>query len=404
MKRLNSTTQIIIAVLLAGCTLAALSILTGTRLDPYPAMAGNGSDFSFTPAPPVAFGLTHPLIGAADDMYYDLEILKTTDLVSATSGTAITYTVIITNNGPAPAQYFYFYDNAPVQLQHISYTFSANATALSNNASDPADTQWLITNQLPANNTIVITVTGELTAAKDSLVSNSAIVTPFITTADGTPENNYSTAQVTVIGYSLYEEYFLPYISKQPTPTPLPIQFTDNFNDDDSGWYEGSFQDGDCSAEYKDSKYRTNVDPDEGCFFPAPGEAEFRYGKAETTARRNGGNDKFQYGIYINGQGGDYYYMFRVDFDREDCSWNILRRDSIKKSGSCDSESNGYREDNKLAVQRTGNLITVYINGDLLGSYTDSSPLPGEGTGFYVFADDDEEVTVVFDNFIVYSQ
>jgi hypothetical protein len=197
--------------------------------------------------------------------------------------------------------------------------------------------------------------------------------------------------------------YYLPYLSKFPTPTPIPVKYAEYFDDDDSGWFEGSYNDGDCSAEYRDNRYRTEADADEECYFPAPEDAEFKTGRAEVIAERGGGNNDFNYGVYINGQGGDDFYLLKIKFDGDECDWELFRKDSSKKSGSCDTESNDPDDDNTLALERISSTIRAYMNDTLLGTYTDSSPLSGEGTGLYIYADDDEEVNIRFDNFFVYN-
>lgn len=384
----------------------ALSWLLSSALQPQTVSAQGGPEF--TPAPLAAFGLNHPLLNISSGEKFNLEIIKTSNVFSVTSGSRVTYTVTITNYGPDPAQYFYFYDAVPPEFKYITSTFSSNVTALSNNATDPANLQWLVTSPLPVSHSMIVTVTGELTSARDALVVNTAIVTPFVAAADPDTSNNSDSQSVNVSGYSIFFTYYFPLVQKFPTPTPIPILFQDFFNDDGSGWAEGDF--GDCTAEYSDSEYRIVVDEDNDCFLPAPKRAEFQYAKVEVSARRSGGNDEFGYGVYMNGQGGGEYYLFRVDANRNVCDWRLIRRNggnsSTRASGDCDSVFTGFgsQDRNKLAIKHVSNgRVEVYLNDTLLGGFTDGSQLTGVGTGLFAQSDEGDNVTIRFDNFRVYA-
>lgn len=205
--------------------------------------------------------------------------------------------------------------------------------------------------------------------------------------------------------------YYLPRIPKFPTPTPDPKLFFDDFSDDATDWPDG--ENSDCSFDYNSNEYRVEVkadsDDEDECFAFAPEDAEHKLGQFEVQARRSDGNNHFDYGIYMNGAGGDEYYLFRVERNGSDCDWEFIRRQDgdsdVKADGACDSITN---DDNKQAVtlrirHASNRVISAFLNGVKLYEFTDNDDLDGEGTGLYVRSyTDNDEVVVRFDNFSVY--
>jgi hypothetical protein len=204
-------------------------------------------------------------------------------------------------------------------------------------------------------------------------------------------------------------KYYIPIVRRSS------ILYFDNFSDDDSGWPE--YDTSDCFVQYNSSEYRIEVkedsdSDDDECFGPAPEDAEFELGDFSVKFRRTDGSRHYNAGIYINGDGGGEYYLFRVEHDDDECDWRLVRRkdddDSTKRSGVCDSISNGYNQTNTLRIRRINNqnsdgVITVYLNGDQLGSsYTDTDQLDGEGAGVFANEETNEDKAVVrFDDFTV---
>jgi uncharacterized repeat protein (TIGR01451 family) len=121
----------------------------------------------------------------------DLSITKTTAATQATTGSTITYTITVTNNGPDTATSVVVSDNLPAGLQFISATpsqgscagadpFTCNLGTLNNGASATISLQALVT-------------------ATSGTISNTAAVSAA--TDDGTPGNNSSSTTPTpVIG------------------------------------------------------------------------------------------------------------------------------------------------------------------------------------------------------------
>ena len=202
-----------------------------------------------------------------------------------------------------------------------------------------------------------------------------------------------------------------PTITPTPTDTAGSVLYFDDFSDDDSDWPDEAESDnGRCYSEYRDDKYRIEVEGDgrqRECFRPAPEEAEYRYGIFEVEAKRRAGSGSFSYGLYINGRGGGEYYLFRVR-PRNDCGWDLIRREDddsdTVRNGGCDSAIERDSGTNKLEIKHTDDgRISVYVNDKLLATFTDDSELEGRGTGLYVRSGTDENNTIDFDNFTIFS-
>ena len=127
--------------------------------------------------------------------------------------------------------------------------------------------------------------------------------------------------------------------------------------------------------------------------------ADFRYRPGSAVAKGS-----YAYGIYINGKGGDDYYLFRIR-PNDNCGWKLFKRkdgnNSTVKEGGCDSAINRAKVENILKIEHfQGGTISVYVNNKLLFSGNENW-FPGKGTGVYVEADDDKGTTVRFDDFTI---
>jgi uncharacterized repeat protein (TIGR01451 family) len=431
-KKFSTEIQLMLVLFFAAITLVAVSMLLG-GLSSRPAMAQGPIPIStptvaFTPAPLAAFGLTADSIVGLAVPSYDLSIANTAQVISVTSGSIVTYTMTITNNSTSSAQYFYFYDSYPSEMvQPINYTFSAGVTALSNAAANP---QWLITSVLSANSSMMITVTGQLTSTRDVQVVNTAVVTPFITGADPIPGNNTASASVTVDGYLDLLTLYLPIVSKYPTPTPTPtppvvLAYHQNFEDKNSSdaWYQGSGYGNGCSTTYDGGRYRVDQTKENRTCLPVAKdkgkpESPFRtYGEWEVTAYHSEGESNAALGIFINGAGGDNYYAFRI-WPNASCSsgsggaWELQRRKDGNENTIAGSKTTctsfikrGYGIDNAntIRIAHNGLVLSMYSNGNLLGTHTEntSDNRTGTAAGVYVRSAD-KDVKIKFDDFKAY--
>ncbi|OQY46678.1 MAG: hypothetical protein B6242_07060 [Anaerolineaceae bacterium 4572_78] len=185
-----------------------------------------------------------------------------------------------------------------------------------------------------------------------------------------------------------------PTITPTPTATPGKIYY-ETFDDKNSGWFEGSSPTNeDCISSYRDGMYDVELKTDGGiksCLRPAPESAESRYGTFDVEAYPLAGLANvgdFSYGIYINGDGGDEYYLF-VIYPNSNCDsggdWILYRHDNDKFkvliSETCNpnvKRGTGSQAKNMLTIRHisTGQ-IDLYINQQWVGTHTDSDHLIG---------------------------
>lgn len=422
---LRSRFQLGVIILLSALFLAALSLALDAAVQPRrviaqaPLVATPAAHI--TPAPPADFGLAVYMVDrlALAAVSYDLSITKTTSLTTVTSGSTVTFNVTISNLSGSTAQYLYFIDSYPKQMINVAYTFEPGVTAVSNGVTGAE--QWLITSPLPVGQSIAITVTGQLTSALDVLVTNTAVVTPFIQGADPTGGNNSAGVGVNVEGFSPTAGLiYLPIVQRNPTPTPIPLILAYHETFDGNPWQE--FSNNGCSTDNTSGQFWVDLDStDRTCLPPARNENKpelpYRtYGEFEVRAYDSGQNQDSEsgYGIWINGQGADNYYLFRIWPNASGCSsggnWELRRYkdggNAKLLGGTCNANivrGYGSAATNvlRLAHKSSGELV-VYANGQALASVVDSSQLTG-GTATGVFVQsNNRHIRIKFDDFKVY--
>jgi uncharacterized repeat protein (TIGR01451 family) len=121
------------------------------------------------------------IVGAAASA--DLSIAKSTNAAQAATGSTITYTINVTNNGPDAATNVIVSDDLPAGLQLVTATPSQGTCS----ATDPVTCNL---GTLANGASATITLQALVTATTGS-ISNTASVTSGVT--DGTPGNNSST-------------------------------------------------------------------------------------------------------------------------------------------------------------------------------------------------------------------
>jgi large repetitive protein len=134
----------------------------------------------------------------------DVSIVKTTNATQAPSGSTITYTITVTNNGPDTATNVVVSDNLPSGLQYVSAVPSQGSCA----GTDPF-TCSLGTLLNGASATITLQA---LVTASSGTVTNTATVTAD--TDDGAPGNNSSTSPATPVTPGSAQEAAIPTLSE----------------------------------------------------------------------------------------------------------------------------------------------------------------------------------------------
>lgn len=123
----------------------------------------------------------------------DLSIVKNVSI----SGNNVTYTLLITNNGPDAANGATYTDTVPATVSGIAATCgSPSGGAACANPGISGQTVSGAVPTLPNGGSVTITITG--TAANNAVVDNTATVSPPTGTTDPTGTNNSSTATGTV--------------------------------------------------------------------------------------------------------------------------------------------------------------------------------------------------------------
>ena len=420
MLETRNKVQMLAAMMLATAILAPLLLSFGSNLLPVTAEAQepepqlNPLLGSFSPDTLAAFGLTSSIDTAAD-VQFDLEVNKSANHNSLNSGEQIIFTITITNRGPDKALGTLFQDKVPAEMTNVNFSF--NTDAVSNGADEPEDKIWLLA-PIANGNSVIVTVTGELTSAHNVTVTNEALVSAYNPETETNDANNKSTAQVSIVGYNpdapVLGPIYLPIIFKAP---PIQILVKDDFSDKTYNWPDSNGKIiNDCKFGYTgDKDYFIKAYNGQACWIPATHTAlQRKEGAFEVEARRRSGDDdKFAYGLYINGKNGDEnYYLFWIR-PNDSCGWRFIKRyndnNDHEQSGGCASAINRGSGKNKLKLTHSSDgTISIYVNDELLYSYPDgtnggSSPLTGTGTGLYVDADS-SDIDIGFDNFTIYSQ
>ena len=134
----------------------------------------------------------------------DLSIAKTTAATQAATGSTITYTITVTNNGPDPATSVVVTDNLPAGLQYVSAVPSQGSCT----GTDP-----FTCNLGTLNNGTSATITLQaVVTATSGTISNSASVSSA--TSDGNSGNNSSTSPSTPVVPGAQNEAEIPTLSE----------------------------------------------------------------------------------------------------------------------------------------------------------------------------------------------
>ncbi len=404
------TLQIFLIFSLSIIVLVTLFLVAETDIQPSTVAAQEPKDdnsnlIPVNPETLARFGLSPAPIQASSVISYDLEVVQKSDVLTVTSGSRVTFTVSITNNGPNVISYTLFRDAIPSEMQDITYAFSANV--FSDSLVTPI--VWLLYDPIPVSSTVLVTISGILTSAQHITVTNTTTATPLNSLNESNWNNNVSQVQVGIVGYdpsNPSKVFYFPIIFKSP-PAPS-LLYSDDFSNSSSGW--GKDDDDICDRDYNNNEYRIEIDDpneDDGdgedCWGYAPSDAEYTYGNFQIKARQSGGSKKFEYGIYINGAGANSNYVFKLKFNENSCTSSLLRNgNTLGSSVNCSSASNNYNQYNTLKINHNSSgVIKAYLNGQLLHTYSDGSQLTGKGVGVYTYVKDDD-VTIRFDNFTVH--
>ncbi len=210
---------------------------------------------------------------------------------------------------------------------------------------------------------------------------------------------------------------FIPTIHYSIPPT-ITLAYSEDFSSG-TPWLE--FSNNGCLTKHQDQQFWIDLDSsDRTCLPPVAEENKpetpYRtYGIFEVDAYHSEGESEAWLGLFINGAGGDNYYLFRIQPNENDCvsggDWELTRRkdgdDTVIASGTCHpSIKRGYgiANTNSLKISHETDLkISVFINGTLVGIVNEDAAnhLTGTGVGIYARSDN-KDVLMKFDNYTVY--
>jgi len=167
-----------------GCTI----VVTITSTTPGTVTNVTGSlqtDAGTTPPASAPLTVTSPVAPTAD-----LAITKTNSVSSVTPGNVVTYTMVVTNNGPSAVLGATVTDIVPSTLTGVTWMCAAS-TGSSCPASGTGSINAAV--NLLAGGTATFTLTGTLSASATGTLTNTATVTPPPGTVDPVPGNDAAT-------------------------------------------------------------------------------------------------------------------------------------------------------------------------------------------------------------------
>ena len=227
------------------------------------------------------------------------------------------------------------------------------------------------------------------------------------------------------------EKTHLPYIVYQeppptPTATPNPIYYIDDFSNTDSGWLvkDNRNDPQDCWRwYYANNEYNVDICDDRTDVKVSPGvhlpEGDY---ELEVSSRFRGDVGWWSaYGIMFdakddpnpdNSDLGDYNMLWILWEGENQAKWKLLKdlpgeREDITGWSLLGGNKYDYGNDgtnfNHWKIVRTGNQISVYVNGNHLRTVNDQRPTTNNQVLFGLFASTYEmdQMEATFDNFKV---
>lgn len=147
-------------------------------------------------------GITDPILGnnTSTDInpvatQADLAITKTSSPKPYAAGSAMTYTITVTNKGPSTVTGATVSDTIPSGLTGVTWTSSTTGTASATSGGTGSGNNLAATVNITsgAGNSVIFSVTGTVATGTTGAITNTAIVTPPAGTTDPVSGNNAAT-------------------------------------------------------------------------------------------------------------------------------------------------------------------------------------------------------------------
>ncbi len=187
-----------------------------------------------------------------------------------------------------------------------------------------------------------------------------------------------------------------------PAQTGKSILYKDDFSSSSSGWPVAS--DADKAANYTaDGQYQIQAITKEQDVWAHPG-VTFSDVSIEVDATKASGTDNNGFGVVCRFVDDNNFYFFMVSSD----GYQVIGKYEGGKAKYLSSDKmqaasgiNAGNVTNHVRGDCVGSTLTLYVNGKQLSSVTDTSFTTGD-VGLIVGTFEDPNVSVNFDNFVVY--
>ena len=186
-----------------------------------------------------------------------------------------------------------------------------------------------------------------------------------------------------------------------PEQVSSNVLFSDDFSDPDSGWDRVQAEEG--VTDYENGQYRIFVDQSQHDYWANPG-LSFTDVQIEADATKIGGPDDNDFGLICRYQDVENFYAFLISSDGyyaimkySDGGSETLGSDGML---STDAVLQGDTT-NHLRADCVGDALSLYANGELVHSVSDSTFASGD-VGLIAGTFEDPGADIVFDDFVVF--
>jgi hypothetical protein len=188
---------------------------------------------------------------------------------------------------------------------------------------------------------------------------------------------------------------------------PSDVLFQDDFSNPSSGWDQ--YSDAAGMTDYANGSYRIRIEDPEFTFWANPGLGDSLPSdvRIEVDATKMGGPDFNDFGVICRYSGiGSSANFYEFIISSDGYAGIVLVTESSQQVISTDGQLQPFDAirqgnlSNHIQAECFGNLLTLYVNGEVFASVTDST-LTGGDVGLLASTYDEGGLDMLFDNFIV---
>ncbi len=186
-------------------------------------------------------------------------------------------------------------------------------------------------------------------------------------------------------------------------PASGDVLLQDDFSNTSSGWSESTFEQG--ARGYQNGEFRILVTSAEWSVWDNPNQDFYNDVRVEVDAHRAGGPNDSEYGLICRHTNVENFYFASVTVDGYFAISRTVNGGDFEFVGMDSFQTNNAigvgDATNHLRFDCVGSTLSLYANGVLLASVTDTALTTGD-VGVYVGSFDTGGAEILFDNFIVY--